>query len=536
MINFNVSRLIRCFQTRALLKAVVLIFSIGTLLACTATVKHVSKRFAVSDVDQTYLATLLAPVTQVQSPTKSGFMLIHNGVDALASIIYLSNVAEKSLDLQYWSFHQDSSGKLVMYHLLKAADRGVRVRLLLDDFFVGGGNANFDTLARHPNIEVKLYNPISRRKWLRSFSMLINFKIANRRMHNKVFIADNRVAIVGGRNVGDAYYMAKKRFFYRDLDLLAIGSVVQEVSASFDAYWNAKWAVDIKKINKRIIFTIIYRNKRRQLVQHYTQMKKSRYWHHLRQSTIVRKLQNADQHFVWAVYKVLYDPPSKVRRFRKRNKHYIEYAMTQHMKQAHSSIKIISPYFVPQWSGMRWIKQLRKKGVDISVLTNSFAANDFSLSHGAYQRYRIELLKSGVKLYEFKRGALKETRKKISWLKKKPASYLHAKSIIIDDRFVYVGSVNYSPRSKRLNTEISIMIDSRVIAAKLKETFATLSNNSNSYQLSLKRDYQNFEYDDDEKIYQIVWGTKNRTTEPEVGFLKHLSISLLSLLPIENLL
>ncbi|VAW71436.1 Cardiolipin synthetase [hydrothermal vent metagenome] len=535
MININRAKSIRGFIAQSIGKAVIFIFSIAALSACTANVKQVSQRFAMSDVDQTYLAKLLAPVTLTQSSTKSGFMLMHSGIDALASIIYLSNTAEKSLDLQYWSFHQDRSGKLVMYHLLKAADRGVKVRLLLDDFFVGGGNANFDTLARHPNIEVKLYNPISRRKWLRSFSMLINFKIANRRMHNKVFIADNRVAIVGGRNIGDAYYMAKKRYFYRDLDLLAIGSVVQKVSSSFDAYWNAKWAVDIKKVNKRIIFSIVYRNKRQQLAQHYARVKESAYWRHVLKSTVVKKLHDATHHFVWAPYKVLYDPPSKVRRFRKRNRQYIEYLMTQHMKQAKSSVKIISPYFVPQWSGMRWIKQLRKKGVDISVLTNSFAANDFSLSHGAYQRYRIELLKAGVKLYEFKRGALQETRKKITWFKKKPASYLHAKSIIIDDRFVYVGSVNYTPRSKLLNTEISIMIDSPVIASELTNTFARLSNNSNSYQLALKRDYVDFEYDEEEQ-YSVVWGANNRTTEPEVGFLKHLSISLLSLLPIENLL
>ncbi len=534
---FRRNRSVNKFEIGLLLKAVIILSILVTLTACTGNRKQISSsQYAMTDVNATYLAKLVKPAIQMNSVQQGGFLLLNNGMDALASILYLTKTAEKSLDLQYWSFHQDKTGRLVMYYLLKAADRGVKVRLLLDDFFAAGGNANFNTLAKHPNIEVKLYNPISRRKWLRSVSMLVNFKRINRRMHNKVFIADNTVAIVGGRNVGDAYYMAKKRYFYRDLDLLTIGSVVRQVSLSFDAYWNAKWAVDIKRVNKRLLFKISYQDKRKQLAKHYRVMKNLEYWRQLRKSNIDKKLRNAKKSFVWARYKVLYDPPSKVRGFRRGNKAYIEYAMTQHMKQAQTNVKIITPYFVPQGSGMRWIKNLRKKGVEISVLTNSFAANDFSLSHGGYQRYRVKLLETGVKLFEFKRSGLKQIRRNITWFKKKPASYLHAKSIIIDDRYVYVGSVNYTPRSSYLNTEISIMIDSKKIAAEVTNTFKTLTNSSNSYQLALRKTEVNVDYNDNEEAYEVVWGVDEKTTDPGVGWFKHLSISLLSLLPIEGLL
>ena len=511
------------------------------LSACSGNIRQARPyQEATTDVNHTRLAKILAPTVQAQPRNQGGFMLIQNGMDALRAIIYLSNTAEKSLDLQYWSFHQDKTGKLVLYHLLKAADRGVKVRLLLDDFFASGGNANFNTLAKHPNIEVRLYNPVSRRKWLRSLSMLLNFNKANRRMHNKVFIADNKVAIVGGRNIGDAYYMAKRRFFYRDLDLMMIGSVVQQVSSSFDAYWNAKWAVNIRKVNKRLLLPIAYADTRSRLTQHYKTIRSSRYWQVLQRGDIAKKLSQARQYFVWARYKVLYDPPSKVRSLRKRNKNYIEYAMTRHMMQANSSIRILTPYFIPQRSGMRWIKKMRKKGINVAVLTNSFAANDFSLSHGGYQRYRIALLKAGVQLYEFRRGGVRTTKRNITWFKKKPLSYLHAKSIIIDDRYIYVGSVNYTPRSSYLNTEISIMVDSTILASQLRQTFAKLTTRQNSYSLRLKKvkSWPDDEAGEGEEQtqYQIVWNASKRTVDPGVGLLKHLSISLISLLPIENML
>jgi len=472
--------------------------------------------------------------------SKGGFFLLHEGMDALAAIIYLTKTAEHSLELQYWSLHQDKTGKAVMYHLLKAADRGVRIRILLDDFIARGGNATLNTLASHPNIELKLYNPISKRKWLRTFSLIMRFNRSNRRMHNKVFIADKSVAIVGGRNIGDAYYAAKASYMYRDLGVIAIGPVVKDVSISFDEYWNAKWAVPLSQLNRRLFLGIHYKDKRQQLTDDFLKFQSSSYWHALSKNTISKKIKNSKQYFTWAHYKVIYDPPNKVKGIKKKNKKFLEYQMTRHMAQATDNVKIITPYFVPQRFGLRWTKMLNKKGVKVTILTNSFAANDFSIAHGGYQRYRIKLLKNGVNLYEFRPSAIKQERNKITWFTKKPVARLHAKSIVIDDRYVYIGSVNLTPRSRYLNTEISIRIDSTTIAQQLNQSIAALTSEENSYHLTLRQKNDHNEMDFHTENYELTWNAnksnRNSESDPEVSLLKHFTISFLSLLPIEDLL
>jgi len=511
------------------------------LTGCSSQFKKPTKlSYATTQVTETSLAKLIERSHSASNSNKGGFHLLHDGMDALAAIIYLTNKAEKSLDLQYWSLHQDNTGKAVIYHLLKAADRGVKVRLLLDDFVARGGNANLATLAQHPNIDVKLYNPISQRKWLRTIALLSSFQRANRRMHNKVFVADNSIAIVGGRNIGDAYYSAKPSYLYRDLGVLAIGSVVKTVSKSFDDYWNAKWAVNIKKLNRRLFLRITYKDTRKELKSHYLKLKHTKYWRALEKLNIANKIKNSNRYFTWANYQVLYDPPNKIRGIKKSNEKFLEHIMTKHMAKAKTNVNIITPYFVPQRFGLKWTKQLKKKGVRVSVLTNSFAANDFSLSHGGYQRYRLNLLKNGVSLYEFKRNSLKKKRSKITWFEKKPVSRLHAKSIIIDNRYLYVGSVNLTPRSRYLNTEISIMIDSEKLSTEMNQTFRRLSSKENAYALSYRKTNSIDEVDDGNEEYEITWKTNDRTKnsnqEPEVSLLKHLSITLISLLPIEGLL
>ncbi len=459
--------------------------------------------------------------------------MLENGIDALATIIYLSKQADTSLDLQYWSFHNDRTGKLIAWHLLKAGDRGVKVRILLDDFMAHGGNALIRVLDAHPNIDVRLFNKMSRVKVLRPVAMVVRFRKINRRMHNKVFVADNRVAIVGGRNIGDAYYMAKKSYLYQDLDVLTIGSVVKKISQSFDTYWNSKWSVGNTNTMIYTKNSVLYdsiNQTRRKLKRNKQKLFQSGYGKLLRKKPIARIFNHPSKYFTWANYKVLYDPPSKVKGIRKKSGNFLEYKMTTHMAKANSNIKIFTPYFIPQSFGMRWIKNLNKKSVELSVITNSFAANDVAISHGGYQRYRRRLLKNGVKLYEFRPDALTKKRANITWYKQKPKTRLHAKAMVIDDRYVYVGSVNLTPRSRYMNTEISIMIDSDSLARKVSGIFEKLTRPENSYLVKLEKSNK-----------RLVWfgklkGKLQRTNrEPDVSLLKQLSVTVINVLPFEGL-
>lgn len=495
---------------------------------------------------KTHFGHLLQAISKHQSDQTGGFRLIHNGMEAHAIIQYMISKAEKSLDLQYWSFHQDNTGKVVMRQLLKAADRGVKIRLLLDDFIAQGGNANLSTLNNHPNIKVRLYNPISESRWLRVLAALVKFKQANRRMHNKVLLADNAIAIVGGRNIGDAYYYVKKSYFYKDLDVLTIGPPVKKLSTSFDLYWNAKWSTPLHRTTKLLLLSIEYRSTRKSLDKHYQDFVKTLYWRQLGLIKPENWFKPAAKQFIWAPYQVLYDPPNKVIGIKKSNKNFLEYKMTKQMIKAKQNVKIITPYFVPQRFGLRWIKKLHKKKVPLYLLTNSFAANDSSISHGGYQRYRSKLLKFGVNLYEFKAESLNSNKKAMIWFQKKPASRLHAKSIIIDNKYVYIGSVNLTPRSRYLNTELCVKIESKEFALQVSQLFDYLARDTNSYKVILaQKKYAEFKPDDtgiDDMESEIHWlgelrGKKTKSeSDPNVTILKHLIISFLSLLPIEDLL
>ncbi len=520
----------------------VLLVSLGLLFlsACSSSFsKQKTFSYTLKDTTGTYLDRKLRYAQTRHAEGQAGFYLLDNGMEAFAAINFLIDKAEKSLDLQYWSLHTDKTGKAVAWKLIQAADRGVRVRVLLDDFIAGGGNQVLAALAAHRNIEVRLFNPISKKKLTRGLAFFTSFRRINRRMHNKVFIADNRVAILGGRNIGDAYYMAKASYMYKDLDVMSVGPVVGRIAASFDLYWNAKWANRLKP--RRYSYTEGPAETVKTLQADYRKLRRSLFWKQLGRFHVETIFDAPAKKFIWAEYQVFYDPPQKVKGIKKKNKKFLEWLMIQQMSKARSNVKIITPYFVPQRFGMRWIKKLTKKKVKVSVITNSFAANDVSVSHGGYQRYRRKLLKYGIDLHEFKPDAIKEERALVTWRKKKPVSRLHAKAIVIDDKYVYIGSVNLTPRSRYMNTEITVMLKSEKLAGRVAGLFDQLTSLKNSYHVLLE-DQGRFADYSEQPGTGLVWislhnGKKVRfTQEPRVSLLKHLTVTFLNLLPIEDML
>lgn len=479
---------------------------------------------------------------------KSGFYFIDTGVDAFSAMAGLISAAKRSIDLQSFIYHDDRTGRLLAYKLLQAADRGVRVRILLDDFFSSSKTSLLATLNAHRNIELRFFNPVSTVGWVRPIALVAKFSKVTRRMHNKAFIVDDRVAIVGGRNVGDVYYAMHGDYQFTDLDVLSVGPAVNNISGSFDTFWNSRWVVGVaaySQFSNQSAKSVFVKKKLLQLRKNATQLRNSQFMNAVRKSGIATKLLQGHLPMLWSKSKLFYDPPEKVTGRRKHRKNYLMRQIMPYLAQAKSEILIVTPYFVPRYSGLRWLKRLRKKGIKITVLTNSFASNDIPFAYIGYERYRRKLLNMGVKLYEFKPSAESTRRKGYSWLKHLPKAGLHAKLIIIDGKKLIIGSPNINARSRNLDTEIAMLINNSDISRQMGALFKKLIRPANSYRVVLrKRDDYWREADDldldEEQEQQLVWITHKRgkrvqyRQEPKTWFLGHLGVFFIGLFPIEG--
>ncbi len=484
-----------------------------------------------------------------KNPAKTGFHFIATGVNAFSALTGLISSAERTIDLQSFIYHDDRTGRLLAYKLLQAADRGVNVRILLDDFFSSSKISLLATLNAHRNIEVRFFNPVSTLRWARPLALIARFRKVTRRMHNKAFIVDGRVAIVGGRNVGDVYYAMRGDYQFTDLDVLSIGPVVPSILTSFNTFWNSRWAITARSygsFDRTSSGSFLVQKKLKQLRANAATLRYSKFMRAVKKSGIIRQLRKGKLPLLWSSSELIYDPPVKVRGRRKDRKKYLMSQIMPHLAQAKSEVLIITPYFVPRRSGLRWIKRLRKKGVRVIVLTNSYASNDVPFAYIGYERYRRKLVKMGVELYEFKPTAESTRRKSYAWLKTIPKAGLHTKLIIIDGEKMIIGSPNINPRSRNLDTEIAILVNNPDIADRMSILFGNLIKPVNSYRVVLRKSLIDWTEADDPEVseeeQQLVWKTNKKgkqvqyRQEPNTGLLEHLGILFIGLLPIEGLL
>ena len=391
-------------------------------------------------------------------PGLSGFRLIDSGREALLQRLELADQAEKTLDLQYYILRSDISGLLLVEHLLAAADRGVRIRILIDDLHFDQSGQPLLALDTHPNVEVRIINPFLHRYAPglgRLFEVLSDFNRIQRRMHNKVFIADNTVALIGGRNLGDEYFEAHPRFDLRDIDLLTIGPVVPQLSTSFDSYWNYKQTLPVATLAEHPADTKL-QGLRTLLKKHRQTPDVATYLQYLADHNV------KPMSLVWARGQVLADFPCKLATDLPdcASLHFDRFHRL--FNQATSELLIISPYFVPGKQGISLFHQLRQKGVSVKILTNSYAATDLKIVQAGYSRYRLPLLEEKVELFEFKPTfALPLLQhKENSGFAGSSQACMHAKTYVIDRKQVFVGSFNHDPRSATLNTEVGILVES----------------------------------------------------------------------------
>ena len=478
---------------------------------CAGLPRHVVKPH--SDALADPATTDLGKIVAADSGGKdlSGIRLIASGEEALASLIALADHAQKTLDIQYYIIHEDDSTRTLLRHVRLAAERGVRVRVLVDDMNTVGEDRRFLHLSQRANVEVRVFNPFPGGRsatWTRILASINDIARINHRMHNKLFVADNALAITGGRNLGDAYFTRDQRSNFIDLDVVAAGEIVPELSATFDAFWNSRYAYPIASVAS----TAEPEAPSVPALETGTDADANWLAHELDQRSI---------DLTWVPATVLADRPAKMRGDAPTGEEEtIANNIRALMKTAKQELLIISAYFVPGIDGMNLFRDLVAHGVKVRVLTNSLASTDSPVVHIGYSRYRKQLLKLGVELYEIRPEPGHRPRRFRRASGSSNAS-LHAKALVIDQRLVFIGSMNMDGRSKKFNSEMGLVLRSSDFAKQVTNILDELDADE-SYKLSLDR-HGHIEWTTGEGAEQKVWHKDPETTRLQRFLLELLS-------------
>jgi len=470
---------------------------------------------------QTPIDRELAPYLAAH-PGETAATLLPDGLDAFAARAASARLAGRSLDLQYYMWHDDLVGHLLAREVYAAAERGVRVRLLLDDINTKGLDPALLALDAHPNIEVRLYNPFRNRSGVwRLLEMVQRFFSVNHRMHNKAWIADGRVALVGGRNIGDEYFDANRSVNFRDLDMLLLGPAVADASAIFDDFWNSSAAVPIEALNPqtpenlhRLVAALAHES---------ADAAAQVYLGRVAASPSAQRLTNHELVPHWSAnITVASDPPQKTKGADRRG--WLQPRLAAHLDGMHREVLLISPYFVPGKKGTATLLALARGGTRVGVVTNSLAANDVPAVHSGYERYRDRLLDGGVSLFEIRRHGPVATH----GLFGSSGASLHTKAFVIDGARGFVGSFNLDPRSANLNTEMGVLFDDPGLARDLRQEYLRLAAPVLSYAVRRGADGSTQWLDRSTQPPQVL------EHEPDTSWWLRTTTRAISWLPIES--
>ena len=489
--------------------------------------------------EATSIGRAFAPVL-ANHPGDSGFVMLDDNVVALLARVMLADRAESSIDLQYYIYRADPTGRLLTQRLLAAADRGVRVRALLDDMYVLGNDASVAAIDAHPLIEVRVFNPFMARNASMGRQFAGDAKRLNRRMHNKAFIVDGQVAVVGGRNIGDEYFGAKEEFNFRDLDLAAVGPVVADVASNFDRFWNSAQAYPIAAFQAVQAGPAQLDAARERLRNDVRKFAESDYVRAARKVDFIQQVESRTLAMYWGKAELESDLPEKgdpamadstAVRMLPRLRPLVEASSRQ--------LVLISPYFVPGPTFTDLLLALEARGVEVLLLTNSLAANDVAAVHSGYARDRKRLLAGGVEIHELRPAPGGASGSGFGSGGGSPGggssgsgssggASLHAKAFVVDGEVVFVGSFNMDPRSARLNTEMGVVVQSPELAQAVLDYYRRGTSPASSYRVTL----------DDSG--SLRWNTTvdgkpvSYDKEPEASLWKRTQASLLRALPIDD--
>lgn len=469
---------------------------------------------------------------------QSGFRLLVSSTDALMSRVWLIDHARHTVDLQCFAFENDATGRLLAQRLLAAADRGVRVRLLLDDVALEHEERLLGALDAHPHIEVRVFNPFRTREpsfALRLVQFALEARRLNRRMHNKSMIVDGFVGVLGGRNVGDRYFDADDDSNFRDLDIVTIGPVVGQAAQAFDAYWNSNAAYPVRAYRTARDSRADLSALRPELGGAVRAFAQSDY-----AQAVLEELPNGATgdrpgRWLWGVGTLLADQPQKIETDHDEPALRIGPRLKQAMDGAQSELLLISPYLVPSSRGVRYLSALTRRGVAVRALTNSLASTDEPVAEAGYARRRRALLAGGVQLYELQPSP--GERRPPATAGRRSGISLHAKAIVVDRHLVFIGSMNLDPRSQLLNTEMGVLVECPALAGEVARFFAQAADPRSAFHVHLASAGAPYGHDE-----RLTWSWDDHGSpmtahrDPEVRTARRLEFDVLRLLPIDGLL
>jgi len=480
-----------------------------------------TESFAYTDTDDTRLSKAISGRDQ-HPDNYSGFYLLSDAIDALAARLLLADRAQRSIDAQYYLLKNDVIGRVFIATLLRAAERGVRVRLLIDDIGTGGMDKELAAIADHPNLELRLFNPFANRSMRAADAW--DFGRLNRRMHNKSFTVDNQITIIGGRNIATEYFAANRKYNFGDLDTLAIGPVVQDTSNMFDSFWNHPRSVPFEQLSGQTEDGGARLSRLMQKLEAVIEDLRETPYAQAIEDSFDRFVDSDESIYTWARYRLVFDAPDKVLG-KVSGDDTIVTPLLKAARAAERELLVISPYFVPRRAGIESIGEKARSGVQVDIVTNGLAANDHLIVYGGYAPARKPLMRDGVRFFEV-RGDLVLPGTEAAGTEKARSS-LHTKAFVVDRRYFFMGSFNWDPRSAEINTELGILMDAPEIAGEVARLI---------YSAAPGRSYEAFLND----AGKVNWRTTENgqeiiyTKEPESGWWRRTSANLTRILPIRS--
>lgn len=442
---------------------------------------------------------------------------------ALMARLAMADLAEKTLDAQYYIWDADTTGRIMADRLIKAADRGVRVRVLVDDHYQSEDtDLSIAALDAHPNIEIRFFNPVANRRW-RGLSFASEFGRLNHRMHNKLFIMDNALSVVGGRNIADIYFGVRADQNFRDLDVMMAGPIVRDLSASFDVFWNSKWAISVGAVVADGATEQDFLEVKKKLAD---EISAAGYPYPIDETLadLQARLVQIRDRFTWAPGHVYVDQPSRVDG--EGDGRVIAQALRQRVRDTQHEFLIESPYLILGDRNIQSVRELVARNVKVRILTNSAVTNDVVVAHAGYAGTREELIDAGAELYELRPDS--SMKREWSIVAGKSRASLHSKSLVFDRESVFIGSFNLDPRSTAINTEIGVMIDSPEIAGQVAAFMDDGVSPGSAFRVTL------------DSSGNLIWtaetnGTKVEfKTDPQTTLGQRFLIGVIGLLPIED--
>ena len=454
-----------------------ILLALGACSSLPKEIEPLPEQFALPPATAGILADINSSIAESHDPDQSGFWLLDKSADALTWRLTLIDEAVSSLDLMYYLWYDDDSGRLLLRRAIHAADRGVKVRFIVDDVILMGQDKILVALHEHPNIQLRIFNPWRNRQAGRGVEFVARIGRLNTRLHNKLVIADNHATILGGRNIGDSYFGLSKKYNFHDLDVLGIGPVARQASDMFDEFWNSSWVISAAALPQEVDDKFIA--SRSQRFSEQLENAKSLAGFALEPQNWTEELNQLSQELKFGSSEFIFD--------KFENGELVEgvtHPLGEVLNSAEREILLMNAYIIPNQDFIDGMERLTGKGVRVRILTNSLATHSFPAVNSHYQKWRAPIVETGAELYELRPDPAIKSRVDTQPVSSKFVG-LHSKAFVVDRHMVFIGSMNFDPRSANINTEMGVIIESATLGMELARLANRDMDPENAWQVTL---------------------------------------------------